>query len=302
MARVHSRYKFLDPAALLRLGKINLVAKGVVEGFVTGLHKSPYHGFSVEFAEHREYSPGDPLKMIDWRAFGRTDRFYVKLFEDETNVRCYLLLDISKSMSYQGGAAMRKIDYACFLAASLAYLMIRQQDSVALVTFDEKVRKFLSPSSTPSRLRYMLQTLEEIRAEQRTNIGETFHELAERFHKRSLIIIISDLYDEEREIVRALRHFRHRKHEVLLFHLLAPQEREFPYTRLVDFLDLETNERLQVDPRHVRDEYLRQLEAFMATFRRACAEQGAEYVPVDTSTPFELMLAAYLSRRLRFTA
>jgi uncharacterized protein (DUF58 family) len=292
------RYQYLDPKALARIGKVNLVARGVVEGFVSGLHKSPYHGFSVEFAEHREYTPGDPLKRIDWRAFGRTDRLFVKLFEDETNVRCYVLLDRSGSMAYRHPKSpMSKIEYGCYLAACLAYLMIRQQDSVGLVTFARGKSSFIAPRSRPSHLRVLLEELEKLRAGGGSDLARTFHDLAENISRRSLIVILSDLLDDQKEVLKALHHFRHRKHEVILFHLLDHAEIEFPFNQLADFVDMETGERIQIDPRYVREEYRREFEEFCAGFKRETAQTLVEYVRVDTSRPFELMLAEYLARR-----
>ena len=292
------RHRYLDPQALARIGKVNLVARGVVEGFVSGLHKSPYHGFSVEFSEHREYVPGDPLKRLDWRALARTDRLYIKLFEDETNVRCYLLLDRSGSMAYRHPESpLGKLEYGCYLAGCLAYLMIRQSDSVGLVTFSAGKSSFIAPRSAAAHLGTLLEELEKLRAGGGSSLAKTFHDIAETISRRSLIVIISDLLDDQREILKALHHFRSRKHEVILFHLLDHAEIEFPFTGLADFVDMETGERIQIDPRYVRDEYRRELEEFCAGFKRETSQTLVEYVRVDTSKPFELMLAEYLARR-----
>ncbi|MBI3832554.1 MAG: DUF58 domain-containing protein [Planctomycetes bacterium] len=303
-------YKFLDPKAMAKLGKLSLVARGVVEGYMTGLHRSPYKGFSVEFAEHRAYAPGDPLKHIDWRSFARTERLHVKQFEDETNLRCYVLLDASASMAYRSEPAagnvfkakaphLPKLEYACYLAASMAYLMIHQQDPAGLVVFDKAIRKYIAPRASPEHLRVLMEALEQVKAGEKTGMAGPFHELAETIKKRALIVILSDLYDEETEVLRALRHFRHRKHEVLLFHLLDPAEVDFPFTRLSEFKDLETGERVQVDPRFVRDEYLKQLEAYCAKFKKACAESGADYCRINTSVPYDEALGRYLALRAR---
>ena len=294
------RYKYFDPKALSRIGRTSLVARGVVEGFITGMHRSPFKGFSVEFAEHREYAPGDPLKHIDWRTWGRTDRFYVKQFEDETNCRCYILLDKSGSMGFMEDGTLPKFEYACFLSACLAYLMIRQQDLVGLITFDKAVTQFIPPRASPDHLRRILEALEAARTGEVTGLAKTFHDIAGTIKRRSLVVIISDFYDDENEVTKAIRHFRHRKHEVLAFHLVDPAEMTFPYTRLSDFVDMETGERIQVDPRYVRAEYTAQIEEFCARFRKGCAEAGAEYVRMNTGTPFEVALARYLSQRSRF--
>ncbi len=295
-----ARYQYLDPQALARIGGVNLVARGVVEGFITGLHKSPYHGHSVEFAEHREYSAGDPIKHIDWRAFARTDRLLVKLFEDETNVKCYILLDRSASMSYRS-SGISKLEYGCYLSACLAYLMIRQQDSVGMVTFSGGTGRFIAPRSTPGHLRVLLDELEKLRGGGESRMAKTFHDLADSMRRRSLIVIVSDLLDDEHEVLKALHHFRSRKHEIILFHVLDRAEIEFPFKGLADFVDMETGERLQIDPRYVRAEYLRELEEFRTAFRKETAQGLIEYVPVNTAVPFEHMLSAYLAKRRELT-
>jgi uncharacterized protein (DUF58 family) len=279
-----------------RLQNFTLIARTVVEGFISGLHRSPFQGFSVEFSEHREYSPGDDLRYLDWRALGRSDRYFIKRFEEETNLKAHLLLDASASMGY-GSGRVSKLEYACYLAASLAYLMIRQQDSVGLVVFDEKVREFLPPRSSTLHLNLLLRTLEKVSAGGITNVSETFHRLAENIKRRGLIVIVSDLFDEPRAVMRGLRHFRHKKHEVIIFHVLDRAEIDFPFQRLANFIDLETRQRLQVDPRYLRDDYRRQIEDFIADYKRDCSESLVEYVPTHTSVPFDFLLASYLTKR-----
>jgi len=293
---LRQRYKYLEPEAANRLRNLNLVARSVVEGFVTGLHRSPYHGFSVEFAEHRKYVPGDSIRDLDWRAWAKSDRFYVKRYEEETNLSAHLLLDVSSSMTFSSDG-LTKLEYACFLAASLAYLMVRQQDSVGLVVFAGGVEKQLPPHSTTTHLNELLRTLESVEPAPETDLAATFHQLAESIKRRGLIIILSDLLDDEREVLRALRHFRHRRHEVLIFHVLDRAELRFPYDRLTDFVDLETNARLQVDPHFVRAEYLEQFRRFLNTYRQGASESNIEYVLADTTTSFERLLMAYLIRR-----
>jgi len=290
-------YRFLTAEAVARLRNMNLIARTVVEGFVSGLHRSPYHGFSVEFSDHRQYTPGDNLRDLDWLALARTDKYYIKRYEEETNLRAYLLLDVSGSMAYQSDDNVTKMEYGCYLAASLAYLMIRQQDSVGLITFDRQIRTNIPPRGTTVHLNHILRHLETLEPGEVTNVSETFHDLAEMIRRRGLIIIISDLYDDEREVMRALRHFRHKHHEVILFHIFDRAELDFPFRRLSDFVDLETNERIQIDPRYVRDEYRRQIQAFIDTYKRACSESRIEYVTTDTSVPYDFMLSAYLSKR-----
>ena len=302
MAKV-GRYRYVQPEALARLGRLNLIARAVVEGFISGLHRSPYHGCSVEFSEHREYVPGDNPKDLDWLALARTDRYYIKRYQEETNLRAHILLDTSASMGYShGDGTLTKLEYGCYLAASLAFLMIRQQDSTGLVTFDETIRHFLPPRSSTRHLNRLLQALEGLEPGNATNISAIFHDLAERINKRGLIIVISDLFEaaeSQRELMRGLRHFRHKKHEVLLFHVLDAAEIDFPFERLSEFVDMETGERVQADPNYVKEEYQQQVRAFINTCRRDCAAGNIEYVSANTSEPYDLLLRAYLDARKR---
>ena len=302
MAKV-GRYRYVQPEALAQLGRLSLIARGVVEGFITGLHRSPYHGFSVEFSEHREYVPGDNPRDLDWLALARTDRYYIKRYEEETNLRAHILLDCSASMGYRySSGKLTKLEYGCYLAAALAFLMIRQQDPVGLVLFDEQIRSFLPPRASTLHLNRLLQRLESIEPANRTGLGETFHDLAERIKRRGLIVIISDLLDRdaiEREVMRGLRHFRHKKHEVLLFHVLDSAELDFPFGRLSEFEDMETGERLQADPAYVREGYRRGLQEFLDSYRRDCAAGNIDYVLANTSTPYDWLLRAYLDKRKR---
>ncbi len=299
MAKEGAGYKYVEPEAIARLSRFNLVAKTVVEGFITGLHRSPFHGFSVEFAEHREYVPGDNIRNIDWKALAKTDRYYVKLYEEETNLKAWVIIDTSASMSYKSGEGLSKLDYACYLGASLAYLMVRQADSVGMITFDEDVNLFIPAGSTPSHLNLMLDRMEAIEPGKQTNISHTFHNLAEHIKRRGLIIVISDLFDDPKEVMRGLSHFRHKRHEVLLFHVFDQAEIDFPFQQLADFVDMETNQRLQVDPRYVREEYIRQINAFMDQYRKDCSEMKIEYCATHTGVPYDTMLTEYLGRRAR---
>ena len=291
-------YRYLTAEMVARLRNMNLVARSVVEGFISGLHRSPYHGFSVEFAEHREYSPGDNIRYLDWTALARSDRLYVKQFEEETNLKAHILLDTSASMTYSSGGPS-KLEYASYLAASLAYLMVRQKDSVGLVTFDSEVRSFIPPRATSTHLNLVLRQLENLAPGGPTRVSEVFHRLAESIHRRGLIVIISDLYDDQKEVFRALRHFRHKRHEVLIFHVFDSAELRFPFDRMSNFIDLETGENLQVDPKYLRKEYLAQMDRFVNSYRMECSESRVEYVLTDTSVPYELMLTAYLGKRKR---
>ncbi len=292
-------YRFLEPAALARVRNLALVARGVVEGFITGLHASPYKGFSVEFAEHREYVPGDNIRHIDWRTLARTDRLYIKQYEEETNLRVQILLDTSGSMGYRSAAKITKLEYGSYLVAVLSYLMTRQQDAVGLTTFDTQVRLDMPARSSPRHFNEMMGRLEATQPGEMTDVGQTLHGLADRFKKRCLIVLISDLYDDPDAVIRALHHFRHKRHEVILFHVFDKAEIEFPFREVMAFHDLETGERLQVDPAYVRDDYLAQMNAFIDNYRRRCADSQIDYVMTDTSVPYDFMLSRYLAKRSR---
>ncbi|HUT01260.1 MAG TPA: DUF58 domain-containing protein [Phycisphaerae bacterium] len=292
-----SAYLYFEPEHLAKLKNLNLLARQAVEGFISGLHRSPHKGFSVEFAEHREYTPGDDLRHLDWVAWGRTDRYYIKQYEQETNLRTYILLDVSNSMAYRYGGEVTKFVYGCFMTACLSYLMCRQQDMVGVIAFDEKMRFHLPPHSTPAHLDRVFKKLEATAPGKGTNIAPTFHELANRIGKRGLVIVISDLYDDPTEIMKALQHFVYKKHQIIVFHLMDPAELEFPFKRILSFMDMETNERLQVDPRYVRDGYIEEVNAFVDTYRRECGERNIEYVLTTTNEPYDRMLLNYLARR-----
>ncbi|HUU09235.1 MAG TPA: DUF58 domain-containing protein [Phycisphaerae bacterium] len=302
MTRAHtagskSHYRYLDPDTLMRLGDLNLLARSAVEGFISGLHRSPHHGFSVEFSEHRPYTPGDELRHLDWVAYAKTDRYYVKQYEQETNLRCTILLDCSGSMNYSSGKGLTKLEYGSFLAATMAYLMVRQQDVVGLVAFDHEIRLHMPPGGSPAHFNEMCRRLEHLQTGQVTGMAKPFHDLAEMIKRRGLIIVISDLYDDESQVIRALRHFRHKRHGLILFHVFDAAELEFPFTKLTQFHDLETNERYQVDPRSVRDAYLAELRAFIDRYKKACSDSDSEYVLTDTSVPYAFLLRSYLARR-----
>jgi uncharacterized protein (DUF58 family) len=290
-------YRFVEPAALARVKNLALVARGVVEGFISGLHSSPYKGFSVEFAEHRKYSPGDNPRHLDWRILGRTDRLYIKQYEEETNLRAQVLLDTSGSMAYRHGAGLTKLEYGSYLTAVLAQLMIRQQDAVGLTTFDSQVRLDMPARSSPRHFDEMMHQLEALRPGHTTDLGATLNRLADRFKRRCLIIVISDLYDDYEAVDRALHHFRHRRHEVIVFHVLDRAEIDFPFRDLATFLDAETGQRIQVDPAYVREDYRKRVQEFIERYRRTCADCQIDYVPTDTSVPYDFMLSRYLSKR-----
>jgi uncharacterized protein (DUF58 family) len=292
-------YRFLEPSALARVKNLSVVARGVVEGFVSGLHSSPYKGFSVEFAEHRKYTVGDDPRHLDYRMLARTDRLYIKQYEAETNMRVQILLDTSGSMGYSHDSRITKLQYGCYLTAVLAYLMTRQQDVVGLTTFGAEIGLDMPARSSPRHFSEMMRQLEAIAPGGETKIADTLHKLANRSKRRCLVVLISDLYDEPEAVIRALHHFRHRRHEVILFHVLDKAELEFPFRETIAFHDQETGERIQIDPAYVRDEYRAQIKAFCDGYRRACAEAQIDYVATDTSTPYDTMLTKYIAKRSR---
>lgn len=290
--------KYLKPEVVSRLKNMHLRARLVVEGFITGLHRSPYHGFSVEFSEYRQYMPGDEIRHIDWKVYGKTNRFYIKQFEEETNLKCYLLLDASGSMGYSSNR-ITKLEYASYLAAALTYLMIEQRDAVGLVTYDEKIRKYLPPRSIKSYLPQILTELEKIRCSEITDIANTFHEMAERIHRRGLIVILSDLYDEPENVISGLKHFRHKRHEVIVFHILDPMEINFNFKRNALFKDMETGEELTTQPWHIKAEYQKRVKQFIENYKRQCRLNQIDYVALDTSLDFDYALMEYLMKRKR---
>jgi len=291
--------RFLDPGVIARLGTMELKARTVVEGFLSGLHRSPYKGFSVEFAEYRQYLPGDDLNTLDWKVYARTDRHYVKKFEEETNLECHLLLDQSASMSYRGGAPMSKLEYGSVLAASLAFLMNRQRDATGLIAFDERIRFRLPAAARPGHLHTLLLALEQLKAGERSNVGRPLHQLAEALLKRSLVVLISDLLDDPEPVIRGLRHLKFRGTDVVVFQVLDPHELNFPFKGAAKFTDVETAEEIVADPSRARTEYLRELAGLTLRYDRELRGAGIDYVQLDTSQPLDFALLTYLSARAR---
>jgi uncharacterized protein (DUF58 family) len=290
--------RFLDPAILARLGTMELKARAVVEGFLAGLHRSPYKGFSVEFAEYRQYLPGDDLAAVDWKVYARTDRHYIKRFEEDTNVECHLLLDVSASMNY-GSGPMTKMEYGSVLAASLAYLMSRQRDATGLITFDDRIRYRLPAGARPGHLHALLLALDRLERGVQSHMARPLRQLAEALLKRSVVIVISDLLDDPASVVRGLRHLRSRGNDVVVFQLLDPDELTFPFRGATRFRDLEDAAEVTADPLTVRDGYLRELHTLTATYARELRSDGIDYLQLDTSQPLDRALTTYLSVRGR---
>ena len=290
-------HKFLDPTVLNKITRLDLKARHIVEGFMGGMHKSPYHGFSVEFAEHREYTPGDDLKHLDWKVFGRSDRLFIKEYELETNLRSHILLDTSESMDY-GSKDVSKLELASHIAASMAYLILRQQDSVGMVCFDKEVKSFIPTSSSMGHLRPILGTLASSTAQNKTDLGIVLNTLAERIQRRGLIILISDLFDKPDVILKSLQHFSHKRHDVIVFHVLDEYELTFPFERMTLFEGLEEYPKLLVDPRSLRKAYLEEVNKFCEEMRKGCVKQMIDYVRISTDQDLDVELTKYLAGRL----
>jgi uncharacterized protein (DUF58 family) len=291
--------KFLDPAVIARLGTMELKARTVVEGFLSGLHRSPYKGFSVEFAEYRQYLPGDDLSTIDWKVYARSDRHYVKKYEEETNLECHLLLDVSASMAYRGAAPMSKLEYGSVLAASLAFLMHRQRDATGLIAFDERIAFRLPAGARPGHLHALLLALERLQPGTRSDVGRPLHQLAEALVKRSLVVLISDLLDDPDPVIKGLRHLKFRGTDVVVFQVLDPNELTFPFRGASRFKDLESADEVTADPESLRASYLRELAGLTLRYDRELRGSGIDYVQLDTSQPLDFALLAYLSARAR---
>lgn len=289
--------KYLQPDVVAKLANMELVARLVVEGFITGLHKSPYHGFSVEFAEHRQYMPGDEIKHLDWKIYGKTDRYYIKQFEEETNLKAYILLDASRSMGYASDGKINKLEYASYVTAALAQLMVQQRDAVGFTIYDEAIRLYMPPHATKQYLKEILRQLEILKPAGKTSTANSLHVIAERIKRRGLIIILSDLFDNPSEVMAALRHFRHKKNEVIVMQILDPLERSFAFGRDAVFKDIETSEEITTRPWHIQKAYQEGMRRFIDIYKKECREHNIDYVLLDTSTSFDTALFEYLHKR-----
>jgi uncharacterized protein (DUF58 family) len=289
--------KYLKPEVIRQISRLDLRAEFIVKGFLHGLHASPFHGFSVEFSEHRRYTPGDDPHDIDWLVYAKTDKYYVKKFEAETNITGYLVMDLSQSMAYTHRQELTKFDYAICLAAALCYLMILQNDPVALVTFGEQINNYLPPKSKRQQIGNILSLLARLKPEGQTDAGRSLVQLAAMIKHASLVMVFSDLLADPEPIIAALRRLRHGGNDVILFHILDEAEVGFPFTGLVELEDPESQSRLEVDADSYRRDYLAEIEAFREQYRRECFQSGIDYVPLDTSMPFDRALTEYLAMR-----
>ena len=301
----------LTPEILNQIAPFELRARQIVEGFITGLHKSPYYGFSVEFAEHRPYNPGDEIRHIDWKVFGKSERYYIKQYEEETNLKCHVVLDTSTSMLFKYHGVWTKLGYGTHFAAALLYMMHRQRDACGLITFDDKIENLFPAKSSYVHLRHLFTQMEPFismesneKEQRKTASAEVIHEIADRLDRRSLVIIISDLFEnvgERDELLNALKHLRHRHHEVILFHMLekrTERELDFPDGRYL-FRDLETGEEMDLIPSQIKESYKKEIAAYTNSFKIACNEAHIDYEEVDTGAPFDMALLAYLNKRKR---
>lgn len=296
MAASVDKKKYLRPETVVLLNSMSLRARLVVEGYIIGHHRSPYHGFSVEFAEHRSYGPGDEIKHIDWKLFGKTDRLYVKRYEEETNLRAHIILDTSKSMLYSS-AEVTKLSYANSLAASLSYLMVNQQDAVGIAKFSEKIDTFIPPKARPSHLNLILSQLDDKDSGNDTQIGIVLHELADRIKKRGMVILISDLLDKPENIMKGLKHFRHQNQEVIVFHIQDRKESEFDFDTRTKFYDMETGEEIVTEPWHIRSNYNELISKLESNYKSNCRENLIDYVPLFTDQSLDIGITEYLIKR-----
>ena len=290
--------RFLDPAIVARLGTIDLKARTIVEGFLTGLHRSPYKGFSVEFAEYRQYLPGDDLATLDWKVYARSDRHFVKKYEEETNLTCHLLLDVSASLGY-GSGPVTKLQYGSYLAGALAYLMNRQRDAFGLIAFDAGITSLVPASVRTGHLRAVLLALERLKLGAHTNVAKPLHDLAAAVRRRGLVVLVSDLLDDPRQVLDGLKHFRYRGTDVVVFQVLDPFELKFPFEQAARFRDMETADEVMAVPAAVRRDYIDRMQAMIAHYKRELALVGIDHCLLDTSQPLELGLMAYLMTRRR---
>jgi len=288
----------IDPQTLAKIQGLRLRARHIVEGYVAGLHRSPYRGFSIEFAEHREYAPGDDLRYVDWKVFGKSDKVYLKQYEDETNLLCYLVLDISESMTYAAPqAALTKLEYAQSVAAALAWLILKQHDSVGLATFDSQIRAMIRPAGNPSQLEQLLAVMESAAPGKKTSSGPIFHELAQRLSKRGVVVVLSDFFDDLASLTAGLKHFCHRRHDVVLLHVLDGAELDFPFRGPTEFKGLEQFPDVQADPQAIRRAYLREITLFRQQLERECRRLHIDYFLLRTDQPIDLALTKVLVTR-----
>jgi uncharacterized protein (DUF58 family) len=287
-----------DPKTLARINTLEIRARTVVEGVMTGMHKSPYRGSSVEFAQHRDYVPGDEIRHIDWKVYARSDRYQIKQFEEETNLQASFVLDCSTSMNYKGEKShLSKREYSAVVAAALATLLLKQRDPVGLAIFDEGVRQYIPPAGTSAHLRMLIETLSRNDSRPKTAVGDTLHDLAERLKRRGLLIILSDLFGDPDDVLRGLQHFKHRKHEAIIFHVLDRDELTFPFKDSAIFEGMEGEESITAEPNALRKQYLAAFDEYVQRLKRGCRDLDMDYQQMPTDQPIDEALARYLTSR-----
>jgi uncharacterized protein (DUF58 family) len=297
--RTEDYVKYLSPEVISRVSSLELRARLVVEGFLVGLHRSPYHGFSVEFSQRRPYMQGDPLKNVDWKAYGKTDRYFVKQYEEETNLRAYFFLDLSRSMAFGSKGMPTKLDYGKSLLASLAYLSLKQRDAVGLTLFSDRTISVAPPKAAPSHLKTILAELANAESEGKTDAATALDEVAESSNRRGLVVVVSDFFDDLDRALGSLKRFRFKGHETVVFRILDPAETRFDFRRDATFLDMETGEKLATHPGQIRRAYLDAMREHLEEFKRGCLDNGVEYNLIETDAPFDRALYAYLQKRAR---
>jgi len=291
--------RILDPSVIAKLKTLELKARTVVEGFMVGYHKSPYHGFSVEFSQHRPYIQGDSLKNLDWKVFAKSERYYIKQYEEETNLLAHIILDTSKSMDYKHDGKITKFDYAKILAASLIYLLLKQQDAVGLALYSDEIKSYLRPKSKRTYLRQLLIEIEKVNPSSGTKTSESFSEIANNIKGRGLVIVISDFLDDVNEILSSLKKFHYKKNEVLVFHILDPIETSFGFTKDSIFVDMETKEELSTQPIQIQKAYYETMNEYLTNLKNGCTKYGFDYNLIETTKPFDLALMSFFKKRAR---
>ncbi|MFO7526111.1 MAG: DUF58 domain-containing protein [Ignavibacteriaceae bacterium] len=300
MATSFSDYKtYLNPSTISKLNSLELKARMVVEGFMVGLHKSPYHGFSAEFSQHRPYMQGDDLKNVDWKVYGKTEKYFIKQYEEETNLKSHIILDTSRSMDFKSDDNISKLNYSIILAAALSYLMIKQQDAVGLALYSEKINKLLPPKASRTYLQEILKQLSSVTAAEKTNTSSSLGEIAEKIKRRGLVIIISDFFDDVEMVIKSLKKFAYKNNEVIIFQILDPLEKSFAFGKDAVFRDMETLEEMTTQPYQIQKAYKEAMDEFTGKIKRECLNANFDYNLIDTSTSFDTALYTYIQKRTR---
>lgn len=291
--------KYLSPENLSKIDSLELKARLVVEGFITGLHKSPYHGFSVEFSEHRQYRPGDEIRHLDWKVFARSEKHYIKQYEEETNLRSMLIVDSSASMNYASSGSISKFEYATYLAAAISYLLINQRDSVGLSLYDSNVKTFMPPKSKSTYLSELIKALAENEPSNLTSTAASLDEIAERIRRRGLVVVMSDFFDNLEDILKALSHFRHKNHDVIIFQILDQREIDFKFGPAAQFIDMETGEEMITQPQQIQKSYSEAMHEFTQKLKKGCRNLNIDYNLISTNEPFDKAMREFVSKRAR---